>query len=112
MSSFFTTPASQKKRKRPQSSGDRSKGGSNKLRRRDDDISLSGSDVSDQDDVFAISGEEDDSEDEDGKEDAAERRIRLAEQYLATLDKKLWMRLDSMLQISIKRICGGGLVRD
>ncbi|KAM5342481.1 hypothetical protein ACJ41O_013447 [Fusarium nematophilum] len=102
MSSFFTVPGSQKKRKRTaapeppkkriaasKSSGKASSkaaGPTKKRVERDDDESISGSDSDDDDESYdSVSNasdavEEDESEDEG--ETAAERRLRLAEQYL------------------------------
>lgn len=94
MSSFFTLPASQKKRKRAQPPGDLA---SNKKRtapkqKVDRDESISGSDISDDDNDALPAPEEDysESEDEDYKnEDAAAKRVRLAEQYLANTQKEV-----------------------
>ncbi|CAM1508276.1 Fc.00g051240.m01.CDS01 [Cosmosporella sp. VM-42] len=99
MSSFFTVPGAQKKRKRPsapeppkkkfaasKSSGkgpSKSTGPTKKRVERDE--SISGSDSDDDESYDSVSNASDavDEDDSDGEEEtAAERRLRLAEQYL------------------------------
>lgn len=87
MSSFFTLPASQRKRKRD-APAPTSKSAGRRKESKDND-SISGSDVSDDDNVaHAVreAGSEDD-EEEFENEDPAAKRIRLAEQYLANTQK-------------------------
>ena len=87
MSSFFTLPASQRKRKRD-APASTSKSAGRRNERKDND-SISGSDVSDDDNVAqAVDdvGSEDD-EEEFESEGPAAKRIRLAEQYLANTQK-------------------------
>ena len=98
MSSFFTTPASQRKRKRDDANvapstkrrntnktGARTPSKTPAKDQRDESISSSGSE--DEvirkrvDDAEAVSGSESEEDDETG----AERRLRLAEQYLENL---------------------------
>ncbi|KAL8773113.1 MAG: hypothetical protein Q9209_001789 [Squamulea sp. 1 TL-2023] len=100
MSSFFTTPASQKKRKRDDTliaqsatkkkkvtvAGAGSKPGSKKLAKAARDESISGSGSEDDEGPRILNGDEvlssqSESEDETG----AERRLRLAEQYLENI---------------------------
>lgn len=99
MSSFFTVPGSHKKRKRPSGSdapkkrvaGAKSSGKSSAKtagptkKRVERDESISGSDSEDEesfDDLSKRSDAEDDSESGEEGETAAEKRLRLAEQYL------------------------------
>ncbi|EIT78426.1 putative small nucleolar ribonucleo protein complex subunit [Aspergillus flavus] len=95
MSSFFTLPASQRKRKREDRAGapaskkrgvdaDGVSGAKGSRRTKEREQSISGSDL-DEDDaesiVSGVSGEESDSESDEG-ETAADRRLKLAERYL------------------------------
>ncbi|KAJ5725711.1 uncharacterized protein N7483_007068 [Penicillium malachiteum] len=91
MSSFFTVPASQRKRKRDDRAAapttkkrgvDAKNDGAKAQQPREREESISGSDL-DEDDVIdsAISGDESDSDSDDG-ETAADRRLKLAERYL------------------------------
>ncbi|KAL8643830.1 MAG: hypothetical protein Q9226_008095 [Calogaya cf. arnoldii] len=100
MSSFFTTPASQKKRKRDdaltaQSSAKKkksfqgvvhSKSTNQKSTKAARDESISGSGTEDDDTPRRVNDDEvPSSESEDGDETGAERRLRLAEQYLENI---------------------------
>ncbi|GAB7359399.1 hypothetical protein MBLNU230_g6048t1 [Neophaeotheca triangularis] len=93
MSSFFTLPASQKKRKRAQPPGDSSSNNkrSKPQQKIDRDESISGSDISDDDNALPAPEEDaSESEDEEYKnEDATAKRVRLAEQYLANTQKEV-----------------------
>lgn len=95
MSSFFTTPASQRKRKREdtisapfkkRSFSSKSITNSQKLQslkaKRDESISGSGSDDEDEQGGLDDNHQDNSSESEDENETGAERRLRLAEQYL------------------------------
>ena len=95
MSSFFTTPASQRKRKREdvisapskkRSLNSKSSTNSQKLHslKAKRDESISGSDSDDEDGQGGLDDNDQDhsSESEDENETGAERRLRLAEQYL------------------------------
>lgn len=95
MSSFFTTPASQRKRKREdtisaslkkRSFNSKSITNSQKLQslkaKRDESISGSGSDDEDEQGGLDDNDQDHSSESEDENETGAERRLRLAEQYL------------------------------
>ena len=91
MSSFFSTPGSLKKRKLSEavtfSGGGKSKRSreSYKERNEDDNIS-SGSESENGGGMKALSEEEDDDDDEEfAGETAAEKRLRLAQQYLNNL---------------------------
>ncbi|QIX00929.1 hypothetical protein AMS68_006446 [Peltaster fructicola] len=84
MSSFFTAPASQRKRKRPQTT---SRPLPKSKPTAQDDDSISGSDISDDAALDGAADSEDDSDD-GALEDAATKRIRLAEQYLANTQKE------------------------
>ncbi|KAM0241146.1 hypothetical protein ACHAPO_001948 [Fusarium lateritium] len=105
MSSFFTVPGAQKKRKRPEASEQPKKrvaasksagkapsknAGPTKKRVERDDESISGSDSDDDGSLDSASVasdaemEDNESDDEEG-ETAAERRMRLAEQYLENI---------------------------
>ncbi|KAL8789867.1 MAG: hypothetical protein Q9213_000935 [Squamulea squamosa] len=104
MSSFFTTPASQKKRKRDDTSiaqsatkkkkvtvaGGGSKSGIKKLAKAARDESISGS-GSEDDEVPRKASDDDEalsSQSESEEETGAERRLRLAEQYLENIKGK------------------------
>ncbi|KXL42026.1 hypothetical protein M433DRAFT_131369 [Acidomyces richmondensis BFW] len=94
MSSFFTLPASQRKRKRLQSSEvTLRKSGSNGRRREERDVSISGSDISENEGPppqhERTEASEDDEDDESEDEDPNSKRIRLAEQYLANTQKEI-----------------------
>ena len=95
MSTFFTKPASQRKRKRsdagsvsapkrrPPAKGSGSRPAPRR-RQRDESISGSGSSADEQDDFFTAA-EDESASSEDEKETAAEKRLRLAEQYLENI---------------------------
>ncbi|KAF2098545.1 small nucleolar ribonucleoprotein-like protein complex subunit [Rhizodiscina lignyota] len=95
MSSFFTTPASQRKRKRqdsgPSTSTKRQITASstsrtpNEKSRRNRSESISGSDLDDEDDRDDVRSVSESSDDENENETAAEKRLRLAEQYLENI---------------------------
>ncbi|KAI9695760.1 MAG: pre-rRNA processing protein [Bogoriella megaspora] len=97
MSSFFTTPASQKKRKRSENTSKPSTKrrsiaptptsaarSSSTKRRKDRDESISGSEAS-EDEAVPQASSPSASESESDHENAAERRLRLAEQYLSNI---------------------------
>ena len=100
MSSFFTTPASQKKRKRASSSGQASKRGNTAKPTINAKSTTAKPSVAARDESISGSGSEDESprqrsgsaspfptseEDSEDDETAAEKRLRLAEQYLENI---------------------------
>ena len=95
MSSFFTLPPSQKKRKRPSTSSRPSGTAAPKRSRENDEGSISGSDSSGDDSPAGLVNDDgnqftdEDEEDEFQYEDAAAKRLRLAEQYLANTQQEL-----------------------
>ena len=92
MSSFFTLPASQKKRKRTQGDAPRATGKIAPKARASRDESISGSDVSDDESPVRggdVEAESSDEEEDFFDENPAEKRIRLAEQYLKNTQKEV-----------------------
>ncbi|KAJ6103868.1 hypothetical protein N7486_004090 [Penicillium sp. IBT 16267x] len=90
MSSFFTVPASQRKRKRDDRAAppatkkrgvDAKNDGGKAQRPREREESISGSDLDEDEINSVISGEDSESDSDDG-ETAADRRLKLAERYL------------------------------
>jgi ribosomal RNA-processing protein 9 len=90
MSSFFTVPASQRKRKRDDRTAppatkkrgvDAKNDGGKAQRPREREESISGSDV-DEDEIDSVISGEDSESDSDEGETAADRRLKLAERYL------------------------------
>lgn len=88
MSSFFTLPASQRKRKRTDQATRLAKAPRRNERR--DDESISGSDISGDDEPAPVVEGESEDEDEDFEdEDPSAKRRRLAEQYLSNVEKEV-----------------------
>ena len=99
MSSFFTVPASQRKRKRDDRNaapGTKKRGadakndsaGDRRAQEREESISGSDSDEDGNDIVSGGSGEESESDSEDG-ETAGDRRLKLAERYLDNIREEV-----------------------
>ena len=99
MSSFFTVPASQRKRKREDRAAapstkkrgvDAKNDGGKSQRAREREDSISGSDLDEDDDEIAsvVSGEETESDSDEG-ETAADRRLKLAERYLDNIREEV-----------------------